>query len=232
MKQANKMGVEKSYIPNDTLVNFIHEWLQIHQKKDAFTTDGKELSEEDKGRIRKSNRMKVYVFDSIIFPAIADLIYFFEALAVSSNLAEAFHDEVTELLDPRFAKESANYGGSRLRMDGIMHFRKNNLARLFISMLSIHNTKIRGGKPTTDFRVGLMYQMLNILGDMMDRLIENQYTFGNRIWKSAYEDYERLMGWFSLLAGLSEDQPNEYDRQIGFRPIWHSNNANLASFHL
>jgi len=78
----------------------------------------------------------------------------------------------------------------------------------------------------------LMYQMLNIVGDMMDRLISNQYSFGNQIWKSAYEDYSRLMGWLSLIAGLGEEQPKEYDRKIGFSPIWYSNKAVLTSFSL
>lgn len=231
-KQYNKIGESKCYIPNETLVNFVQEWLQLHRKKDSLTKEGKDLSREDRERIRESDRMKVYVLDTVIFPAIADLTYFFEALAVSSKMAEAFEEEVTELLDPRSAAESARYGGTRMRMQGLMHFRRNNLARLVISMLSIPNTKIKGGKPTTDFRVGLTYQLLNIIGDMMDALLSNQYSFGNQIWKSAYDDYERMMGWMSLLAGLTENQPKEYDRLIGFSPIWHSNKADLVSFNL
>lgn len=231
IKQVQKIGEEKCYIPNETLVNFIHDWLQLHQKKEVFTKAGKELSSEDKERIRELARMKVYVFDTIVFPALADLTYFFESLAVSEKLSKAFDDEVAELLDPRNVARVANFPGERMRMSCIQ-FRRNNLARLVMSMISVPNAKIKRGKPTTDFRVGLMYQMLNIVGDMMDRLIENQYSFGNQIWKSAYEDYSRLMGWLSLLAGLNEEQPKEYDRKIGFEPIWHSNKATLASFHL
>ncbi|MDE1726265.1 MAG: hypothetical protein KGH89_03260 [Thaumarchaeota archaeon] len=230
-KQVHKIGEMKSYIPNDTLVNFVQEWLQLHREKENLTKAGKELSTDEKKKIRELDRMKVYVLDTVIFPAMADLTYFFESIAVSEKLAETFEDEVAELLDPRKAAEAAKFSGNNMRFNSTQ-FRKNNLARLVMSMVSIPNGKIRGGKPTTDFRVGIMYQMLNVVGDMMDHLISSQYSFGNQIWKSAYEDYSRLMGWLSLLAGLTEEQPKEYDRQIGFEPIWHSNKANLAGFHL
>lgn len=231
IKQVSKVGEDKSYIPRETLVNFIQEWLQLHQKKEVRTKAGKELSAVDKKRIRELDRMKVYVIDTIIFPAMADLTYFFESLSVSPKLSEAFHDDVAELLDPRNAATAAKFGGTDRRFSS-MQFRNNNLARLVMSMISVPDTQVRGGKPTTDFRVGLMYQLLNIIGDMMDRLISNQYSFGNQIWKSAYEDYSRLMGWLSLLAGISEEQPKEYDRKIGFSPIWYSNKAALTSFSL
>lgn len=230
IKQVHKIGEDKSYIPNETLVNFIHEWLQLHKKKEEFTKEGKELSTIDKEKIRESDRMKVYVLDTIIFPAMADLIYFFDALSVSSKLSEAFDDGVAELLDPRHAEAAAKFG-SDMRFSSIQ-FRENNLARLIMSILAIHDRKIQGGKATNDFRVGLMYQMLNIVGDMMDRLISNQHGFGNQIWKSAYADYDRLKGWLSLLAGSIEEQPKEYDRKIGFLPIWYSRKADLASFNL
>lgn len=231
IKQAHKIGEQKSYIPNETLVNFIQEWLQLHKMKRELTISGKELSVEDKKRIRELDRMKVYVLDTIIFPAMADLTYFFEALSVSPKLSEVFHDDVAELLDPRNSASAAKFGGNGMRFSSIQ-FRNNNLARLVMSMISVPDAEVKGGKPTTDFRVGLMYQMLNIVGDMMDRLISNQYSFGNQIWKSAYEDYSRLMGWLSLIAGLGEEQPKEYDRKIGFSPIWYSNKAVLTSFSL
>ena len=231
LKQVNKVGEAKSYIPREALVNYIQEWLQLHQKKDALTQEGKELSLAEQKRIRELDRMKVYIIDSIIFPAMADLTYFFESLSVSRKLSEAFDDDVVELLDPRNAARAAKFSGNNMRFSS-MQFRNNNLARLVMSMLRIHGRKPKSGESTMDFRVGLMYQLLNVVGDMMDGLISDRYSFGNQIWKSAIEDYGRMMGWVSLLAGLSEEQPKEYDRKIGFSPVWYSNKANLAGFHL
>lgn len=231
LKQVSKVGEAKSYIPREALVNYIQEWLQLHQKKDALTQAGKELSAADQKRIRELDRMKVYIIDTVIFPAMADLTYFFESLSVSKKLSEAFDNDVAELLDPRNSAVAAKFSGNNMRFSS-MQFRNNNLARLVMSMISIHDKKPKSGESTMDFRVGLMYQLLNIVGDMMDRLISNQYSFGNQIWKSAYEDYSRMMGWMALLAGLGEEQPKEYDRKIGFSPIWYSHKATLAGFSL
>ena len=230
-KQVSKVGEDKCYIPREALVNFVHEWLQLHQKKEVLTKAGKDLSAVDQKRIRELDRMKVYVLDTVIFPAMADLTYFFESLSVSQKLSEAFDDDVAELLDPRNAAKAAKFSGNNMRFS-CRQFRDNNLARLVMSMLRIHGKKPKNGESTMDFRVGLMYQLLNIVGDMMDGLISDQYSFGNQIWKSAYEDYSRMMGWMALLAGLGEEQPKEYDRKIGFSPVWYSHNANLAGFKL
>lgn len=226
VKQVNFIGNEKSYIPNETLVNFIQEWLHLHKKKQALVLEGKELSEEDKKKIRKSDRMKVYVLDSIIYPSFTNLIYFFEAIASSRILSEAFEDEVAELLDPRKSKSAAKFSGSGERLSS-MQFRRNNLSRLIIAMLSIHRDSSDNMKPTTDFRVGLMYQIQNIIGDMMDVLILKEFSFG-QIWRSALDDYGRMMGWSALLAKSTEEHPEEYDRKIGFLPIQLSHNAGIS----
>ena len=61
----NKIGAVKSYIPDESLVSFVQNWLQLHQKRDVLTKEGKELSREDKAAIRELDRMKVYVLDNI-----------------------------------------------------------------------------------------------------------------------------------------------------------------------
>lgn len=215
----NPIGNEKSYIPDETLVNFIQDWLHLHKKRAALTLAGKELSEEEKNRIRELDRMKVYVLDTFIFPAMANLIYFFEATAASQRFSEAFDDDIEELLDPRKVKSAATFGGNRMRFSS-MQFRTNNLARLITAMLGIHKNRVGMKQPITNFRVGLIYQLQNIIGDVMDDLISNEFSFGNQIWKSACEDYDRMMGWLGLLARSVEEHPGEYDRKIGFWPIW------------
>jgi hypothetical protein len=229
-KQANTIRHEKSYIPNETLVNFIQEWLQLHRKKDRLTKEGKELSREEQLKIRELARMKVYILDTIIFPAFADLIYFFDAISVSKKLSEAFDEDIEELLDPRGAIEAARFSGNDMRMSYIQ-FRRNNMARLVMGMLSIHEDKSGKKERITDFRIGLLYQMLNIVGDSIDHLLAQEFSL-NQIWRSYLEDYARMKGWLALLAGTTEVKLDEHDRKIGFLPIWYSNKADLASFEL
>ena len=226
--KADALESNKSYNPDETLVNFIQDWLHLHKKREMMVKQGEELSDEDKKKIRESDRMKVYILDTILFPSIANLIYFFEALASSKRLAEAFDDEVMELLDPGRAKQAAEFSANNMRFSG-MQFRRNNLARLMIAILSIHDDKSKTKMPLTDFRLSLMYQLQIIIGDMVDHLIAREFSFGNQIWRSAIDDYGRMKGWLALLARSSKEPNPEYDRRMGFLPIWLSNKAGIAN---
>lgn len=223
IKGPQKISNEKSYIPDETLVNFIQDWLHIHKKRDQLTKDGIELSPEDKKKLRELDRMKVHYIDHTIFPALANLTYFFEAMAASSRLAKGFEDELEEILDPRKSKDAAQFSGSRMRMSS-MQFRNNNLARLVDAALAIHMKNYERGKPITDFRVGLMYQLLGVIGDYMDILLSNEYS-SSQIWHSFHDDFKRMLGWMALLTRTVKDTPKEYDRKLQFQPIWFSNRS-------
>ncbi len=222
IKGVQKIGSDKSYIHEDTLVNFIQEWLEIHKKRERLTVEGKRLSKSEEERIRELDRMKVHVIDNIIFPAMANLTYFFEAMAASTRMSIAFEDELAEMLDARNSKQAAHFGGE-MRFSS-MQFRQNNFARLVMAMLSIPMKKYPENGPIDDFRIGLMYQMLNVVGDSVDRLLGHEYSM-NRIWKSFWEDYSRMQGWLALLTRSIKEEPNEYDRKIGFSTIWLSSKA-------
>ena len=228
IKGVQKINEDKSYIPDETLVTFIQDWLHIHKKKEELTKQGINLSLEDKNKIRESDRMKVYVLDNIIFPALANLTYFFEAMAASPKMSESFENELEEILDPRKAKSAAQFG-SELRISSIQ-FRRNNLARLFDAMVSINITNYPDRQFVDDFRIGLMYQILNLIGDEMDRLLMHEYSH-SQIWSSFWDDYKRLQGWMALLSRSIKESPKEFDRKLGFEPIWFSNKAPIGGWN-
>lgn len=223
IKGLQKIDGDKSYIPDETLVNFIQDWLHIHKKREQLTVEGKELSSEDKKKLRALDKKKVDYMDNLIFPALANLTYFFEAMAASTRLSNGFEDEVEEVLDPRKSKDAAKFSGNRMRMASFQ-FRRNNLARLVDAALSIPMKNYERGKPITDFRVGLMYQLLEIIGDNMDRVISNEYST-SQIWHSFHEDFKKMLGWMALLTRTVKDTPKEYDRKLQFEPIWLSHKA-------
>jgi len=223
IKGLQKIDGDKSYIPDETLVNFIQDWLHIHKKRERLTKEGKELSTEDKKKLRALDKKKVDYMDNLIFPALANLTYFFEAMAASTRLSNGFEDEVEEVLDPRKSKDAAKFSGNRMRMASFQ-FKRNNLARLVDAALSIPMKNYERGKPITDFRVGLMYQLLEIIGDNMDRVISNEYST-SQIWHSFHEDFKKMLGWMALLTRTVKDTPKEYDRKLQFEPIWLSHKA-------
>ena len=224
-KPMEKINEIKSYTVNEALVKFMIDWLQIHKKRDKLLKEGTELSPEDKKKLRETDRMKVYVIDNIIFPAIANLTYFFEAIASSSRAHAAFRDEIEEMLDPRNAKSVSSRGGSS-RFES-MAFRNNTLARLLSAMLAFNVNNYPRGEFVTDFRIGLMYQMQKIIGDKIDDIILHDYGY-NQIWRSVLHDYQKIDGWMSLLTRNMQVPQKEYDRTIGFSPIWWSNKGHMV----
>lgn len=215
----------KSYIPDESLVSFIQEWLQIHKKRAKLTREGREISDEEKKKIRKLDRMKVHYLDNTIFPAMANLVYFFEAIGSSKMLSDAFEDEVIELVSPGNVKSAAkSVDGMRFSSS---QFERNNLARLIIAILKTPRTKKKS--PPSKFRISLMYQLQTIVGDSMDELLMQEYSY-SQIWKSAMDDYGKMKGWLALLARSTEDykrKEGEEDRTLGFLPRWVSNKATI-----
>ncbi len=229
MKKKEIKGVQsingsKSYIPDESLVSFIQEWLQIHKKRAKLTKEGKEITDDEKKRIRELDRMKVYHLDNTVFPAMANLIYFFEAIGSSKILSDGFEDEVIELVSPGNVKSAARMSADGMRMSS-MQFRRNNLARLIISILNTPRTKEKSS--LSKFRISLLYQLQNIIGDEMDAMILHEYSY-SQIWKSAMDDYGRMKGWIALLARSTEDYKEESNRNMGFLPIWLSNKAAIS----
>jgi len=220
IKGAQSIGADKSYIPDETLVAFFQDWLHIHQKRDKLTKEGSELSDIDKKKLRELDRRKVYILDNIIFPSLANLTYFFEAMSSSVRLNNAFEDELKEILDSRKAKEQARFGGGGTRFQSGV-YRENNLVRLLNGMLEIPMKNYSDEQQVDDFRLGLIHQILNIIGDKMDILLDHEYS-SSQIWMSFYNDYKRMLGWSALLARSVKDEPKEYDRKLGFLPIWYS----------
>ena len=72
-----------------------------------------------------------------------------------------------------------------------------------------------------------MYQLQNIIGDEMEQMILQEYSY-SQIWKSAVNDYGRMQGWLALLARSTEDYKGEISRNLGFLPIWLSHNAGIS----
>lgn len=222
-KGAQKISEEKSYVPDESLVLFVQNWLRMHKKREEVTKEGKELSSNEKQDIRNLDKAKVDILDNVIFPSFANLIYFFEAVAGSNRMFNAFQDELEELLDPRKAKSAAEISGHEMRMSS-MQFRRNNLARLVDSALAIPIRNYSNRQAVDDFRIGLMYQLFKIIGDYMDLLLSHEYST-SQIWLSFIDDYKKMQGWLALLSRSVKESPKEFDRKMGFEPIWFSNRS-------
>jgi len=87
------------------------EKLQLEKKKDEAKKRGKELSDKESKRLATIRNDKKRLLENTIFPAMANLVFFFECLDQEPILFKAFKEEVEDLLGIRRNGPSPeNYG--------------------------------------------------------------------------------------------------------------------------
>jgi hypothetical protein len=98
------------YQPSRSLGRFLKEWLQYQQEEAKATEAGKELTVEVKKHGRYLQKEKVRILNEIIFPSMANVLYFLEEVAKSRELKEGFDQDIKELLGLQYTAEKTAEG--------------------------------------------------------------------------------------------------------------------------
>lgn len=224
----------KYYNPDSSLTSWFQKRYELEKKKRDFEenkTEGDKLPNSFYKELKESAARKFEILDKIVFPSMANLVYFLEALEISPTLKNLFEKDLIKLLDPRFVKDDAKTRDMGMNSSSYV-FRWNNLARLVSKAVSINNVR-RRGDTIKDFRVALLYQLQSIINDEVSHILERNYGFSGQITKSAMKDFGNTLGWFALLAkSVSEEADQDPDRALGFAPITYSNRSGLANLRI
>lgn len=218
--------------PDEDLVSWFYERLELEKERKQYQhtiKGGGKLPNSLQKKLNTSAARKGELLNDIIFPSLANLIYFFEGLTFSPNLTKVFEKDLVDLLDPRSSKKSADDRIKGLGMNTTYVFHKNNLARLIAAIVQVDSLMIQGKeKPPKDFRYALMYQIMSIIHDKMQHFFTDEYGWVNQITISAHNDLGAVLGWMALVASVSNDKSEQkQDRGIGFLPITLSRNNEL-----
>jgi len=235
-RRVDDESSQKYYNPDARLVDWFAKRLILEQERKRSKGKGK-TRDKPSNRIYKelkdSGARKAEILDKIIFPAMTDLIYFFEAIEMSPTLKNLFEKDVKKLLDTRFSKRSAEFPNLSMRFSTSIQFKNNNLFRLLSNALSLDFGESGIEHDTRNFRLGLLYQIQGLILDIMDGVFSKEYDFHSQISKSALQDYNRAVGWLAFIAkSVSDEKIEQYDKSIGFMPITYSNKGNLSTLKL
>lgn len=91
----------KYYGPHKALIDYAHRRLKLDETMKKIDEAGEEFSVEINSQERSLRTEKVRILDEIVFPAMADLVFFFEAIARNEDLQSRFKSDVEELLGVR-----------------------------------------------------------------------------------------------------------------------------------
>jgi|GEM_PF-6791593 len=219
------------YNPDSRMVEWFRKRLILEQEKKRHRNNGSKPSNKFHKEMKESAARKVEILDKVVFPAMTDLMYFFEALEVSSDLKQLFEKDVKKLLDARFTNKMSDLA-SDARFQSFYRFRNNNLYRLLSNILSLDFGETGIEIDTKNFRIGLLYQLQCLILDSMDGILEEEYGFFSQVSKSAMKDYRSAVGWLAFIAKSISDDSIDYDRKIGFVPITYSTRGSLPTLKL
>lgn len=222
------------YNPDQRLVDWFRKRLVLEQEKRQFKDPkkrGQKPSNKFHKNMKESGARKVEVLDKVVFPSMANLMYFFEAIEMNSELKYLFDKDVKKLLDTRFSHRAA-HSVSDMRFQSYWQFRDNNLYRLLSYVLSLDFGEKEQKIDTKNFRIALLYQIQCLILDIMDGILQKEYGFFTQISKSALEDYRRAAGWLAFITQSIPDEKEDYDRKIGFTPITYATKGQLSQLRL
>ncbi|MGB5090932.1 MAG: hypothetical protein WBN72_08325, partial [Nitrososphaeraceae archaeon] len=194
-KRKNIIFDKDRIIPNQLLRRYMCEKLQLENKKAQATVGGKDLSKEDLKRLEAIRNDKKRILENVIFPSMANLIFFFESIDMDPILWETFKDDVEELLGiKRKGPSPTNYG---------LFF-----VRLFTSILSTNSEYDK-----SDFRLRLMHEahrcisskmMLKIIPAIFQKMRARSYAI-----RYVDHDMGRALAWTEMISKDVED-PYQY----------------------
>ena len=211
-------NISKYYNPNEELILWLQKRQNLEQKRSNFHKSkknaGKKLPNSFDKKIKESSARKSEILDKIIFPSMANLIYFFECVNATPKMKELFEKDIITLLDLRKVKDSAE-GADRGMEPWVHTFEENNFARLIYNIVSLD----KEWEDKIDFRVAVLYQLQLIINAKVERLMKNEFGSEGQITKSSKEDFDNVVGWLAMMAkSIPDDLEKDSNRKIVVPP--------------
>lgn len=175
------------------------EKSDLESRKTAIEALANRLSNsqwKELGTIKKRSKTlkntKMDILNEIIFPSMANLTFFFEAISDSLQLQEAFESDIRELLGIR--RINPNPG---------------NYAFMFDRLL---RAILKGRVYENDFRIKLIHQLQEIIYNKLYLLTYDILNTDLAV-RNVMEDVGRTMAWTEMISKRIKD---EYDYTIQF----------------
>lgn len=198
---------QHSYLPDQSLVHYFHNLLHLLEvKKKADAGERQVQGKYSKDIIKEDQRLRTQksrkILPEIVFPSMANLIFFFEVIDEHPELREVFESDVKELLGVRRLDPNLGNCGTILK-------------RLVGSIISANK-----GFDPTDFRVKLMHELHKLIESKMQRMLDSIFWTGSsdkrvgadegQISNLVGQDLGRALSWTGIMSSKVND---EYEKE-------------------
>jgi hypothetical protein len=216
MTTEEKLLGKNNHPPDEQLLKYMKEKSHFSRRKQQLELrrkderkEGKKLTDEQKkeiqeelegieGKLRTLKNTKTKVLDEIIFPSMANLTFFFDAISKDPELERTFNSDISQLLGIRR-----------------LHPRPWNYAFVFVKL-------IHGMISTTDdykqndFRIRLIHELQKLIRTKFQTLSLTTFPIGQfSAFKIVNQDIDRVLAWMEMISSKIND---EYDFENMLNP--------------
>jgi hypothetical protein len=220
---------QKHFSPDEEIIEFMHKRLHMEKIKNKLKYRGEKLSDKDQMEDHRLRIKKVRLLNNIIFPAMANLTYFFECVANHPELQSIFEDDLKDLFgirhnyeydlkknDPLLADDNAPKSQEERKYIQNLKIMGKNPKRgfMFERLISAALTWDLNGKEkekndTKNFRLILLGILQNICYFRVQRLLLSDFT--TETASIVDNDIGRARAWINLysskVVGDADDIP-------------------------
>jgi hypothetical protein len=176
----------KYYSPNEALIDYTYKRLKLNETMKRVHEASEEFSVEINSQDRSLRTEKVRILDEIVFPAMADLVFFFEAITRDEDLQVRIRNDIEDLLGIRH-NESQTYG-----------FMFSRLLRSILA-IGVAEAEETTHKSKYDFQLRLNHILQGIVLDKVRQYLPDIFKLQEaRI--AVKDDIRRAWAWTGTLA--------------------------------
>jgi cellulose biosynthesis protein BcsQ len=214
-------AITTNYIdPDEHLITYFRKKLEIEGKADIFRNAGKKLPPEIDSQKKSSNVMKAEILKKYIFPAMANLDFFFGAIAEYPKFQEIFEDDIKDLLGiRRYDPGKTDYG----------YMLQSLLASILIVGNEEYDNKTYLEHRGLEFRLKLLHKLQQLIWLKYFPYIPKMFSDNPEVQKIIASDFNRIFGWTGLLAHPVRDEyvfsgGAKYRKKLTFGEYKHNTN--------
>jgi hypothetical protein len=194
---------DSCYMPDTVLVEYIHKRLRYEQAKRAERMSENAAGKAENDTNIKDNgpdsRMYNYVMNKVIFPSMANILYFLEQVSKHGELQEVFDEDIEELL------------GLKIPPDKIHKGYLPAIYRLLLATVTWNNEK-----DPTNYRLHVIENMQKICHDRLQNIAYLDGSKGPDMARLIGSDIGRAWTWAQVFASQNKTNYGEANRPILF----------------
>ena len=202
-------------MPNEELRSYVHEKLEYQIALEKLEAAGEsdrrtQLTQSERQVLNKDGSLrtrKVNLLNNVIFPSMANLLFFFESVAKYPQLQKVFDSDIRDLV-----------GINRQIQNGKLPPYADTFSRLITAMVDLENSaRVSEERDYKNFRIRLIDELANIVVHAFQHNLSDDFTLDAQ--QIMMKDVFIAQVWTQSLARIVPTTPSTPTRIIAHQGL-------------